>query len=71
MTPVRQTANVAGNAIDPGVVHLLVTGGQFEVTVESPERVMEEIEARATRVSSVLEGIFLEPHGNPDWGIND
>ena len=32
---------------------------------------MEDIEARATVVSSILAGILLEPHGRPDWGLND
>ena len=38
---------------------------------ENPEQVMEEIQLRATQVSSVLEGILLEPHGRPNWGINE
>jgi len=38
---------------------------------DDPERVMEEIQMRATQVSSVLEDILLESHGRPDWGINE
>jgi hypothetical protein len=38
---------------------------------ENPEQVMKEIELRATQVSSLLEDILLEPHGRPDWGLND
>ena len=39
--------------------------------VENPEHVIEEIQMRATVVSSILEGILSEPHDHPDWGLND
>ena len=72
MTPVQQTVNVTGGAGGAGsAVHLLITEQNVKLIVESPEQVMEEIELRATQVSSVLEGIFLEPHGQPRWGINE
>ena len=72
MTPVPQRVNVTGGAANPGsTVHLLMQDGDVKMMVESPEQVMEEIRLRATQVSSVLEGIFLEPHGQPRWGINE
>jgi hypothetical protein len=39
--------------------------------VENPAKIMEEIRVRAEQVSSVLEGILLEPHGQPRWGLNE
>lgn len=69
MTPVQQTANVTGGAVS--AVHLMITEGDVKMMAESPEQVMEEIRLRAEQVSSVLEGIFLEPHGQPRWGINE
>ena len=49
----------------------MLTGSDVELMAERPEQVMEDIEARATVVSSILAGILLEPHGRPDWGLND
>lgn len=71
MTLVRETVSVPGNGAGAEAVHLLLTAGDVELMAEDPERVMEEIEARATLVSSVLAGILLEPHGHSDWGLND
>ena len=53
------------------VVHLLVTQGDVKLKAEDPERVMEEMWVRATQVSSVLENILHEPHGEPRWGLNE
>lgn len=70
MTTTQQVRNAtAGTGV--GAIHLLITEGDVKMMVENPEQVMEEIEARATRVSSILEGILLEPHGVPRWGINE
>jgi hypothetical protein len=69
MSPVQQTVNVTSAAGSP--VHLLITQGDIKTMAESPEQAMEEIELRATQVSAVLEGIFLEPHGYPQWGLNE
>jgi hypothetical protein len=70
MTYVQQTRNASG-AITEGAVHLLLTEGDVKMMVENPEQVMEEIRVRAEQVSSVLEGILLEPHGQPRWGLNE
>jgi hypothetical protein len=71
MTLAQETVNVPGNLSGLGAVHLLLTGSDVELMAERPEQVMEDIEARATVVSSILAGILLEPHGRPDWGLND
>jgi hypothetical protein len=34
----------------------------------TPEKDMEEIHMRATKMSRVLEKILHEPHGMPGWG---
>jgi len=51
-------------------VPLLLMEGGVKL-VENPEHVIEEIQMRATVVSSILEGILSEPHDHPDWGLND
>jgi hypothetical protein len=72
MTPVQQRINASSGAGTPDdAVHLLLSAGDVKMTVDSPEQVMEEIQLRATQVGSVLEGIFQNPHGHLDWGIND
>jgi len=71
MTLVRQTPTFTGGAEGTKAVHLLLTDGDVRMMAEDPERVMAEIQVRATQVSSVLENILLESHGRPDWGIND
>lgn len=71
MTLARQTQSVTSTTDGMGVVHLLLTEGDVKRMAENPERVMKDIELRATKVSSVLEDILHEPHGRPDWGIND
>jgi len=70
MTLVRHTTTVTGGA-DGTAVHLLLPEGNVKMMAEDPERVMEEIQVRATQVSSVLEDILLESHGRPDWGLNE
>jgi hypothetical protein len=52
-------------------VHLLLTEGEVKLMAENPEQVMQEIEARATVVSSVLANILMEPQGHSDWGLNE
>ena len=71
MTLVRQTPTVTGGADSTAAVHLLLTEGNVKMMAEDPEQVMEEIQLRATQVSSVLEDILLESHGRPDWGLNE
>jgi hypothetical protein len=70
MNPVQHTT-VSNTGGTDSVVHLLVKGGSSNVMPEDPERVMEEMWLRATRVSSVLENILHEPHGEPRWGLNE
>ena len=70
MDPMQQSRTIATSA-DMGAIRLLLAQGELSVTVASPEQVIDEIEARATQVSSILEGILLEPHGHPRWGLNE
>ena len=69
MDPVQQMVSNTGGT--GSVAHLLIAEGDVKMMAEDPERVMEEIALRATQVGSVLEGIFLEPHGQPRWGLNE
>ena len=70
MTSTQQTQNVSGGT--GGLeVHLLLTQGEIKLAVDNPEQVMEEIRLRAEQVGSILQGILLEPHGQPRWGINE
>ncbi len=71
MIPVLQTSTVTGGADSLAAVHLLLPAGHVELRVEDPEQVMEEIQLRATQVSSVLEEILSDSHGRPDWGLNE
>jgi len=71
MTLVRHTTTVTGGADSTAAVHHLLKEGNVQIMADDPERVMEEIQMRATQVSSVLEDILLESHGRPDWGINE
>lgn len=71
MTLARETVNVPGNLAGANAVHLLLTEGDVKLMAENPERVMEDIETRATVMSSVLADILLEPHGRTDWGLNE
>ena len=62
--------NASQGANSSAVVPLLLMEGGVKM-VENPEQVMEEIQVRATLVSSVLKNILTEPHGRPDWGLNE
>ena len=66
-----RNTNVTAGVEGIGAVHLLLTSGDVKLMAENPEMVMREIELRATKVSSVLEEILREPHGRPDWGLNE
>ncbi len=61
MTLVRQMPEAA-RGVESAGVHLLLGQGEARTVTENPEQVMKAIEVRATLVSSVLEGILLEPH---------
>jgi hypothetical protein len=69
-----QVQHNPGGGIGPageGAVHLLLVEGEVSLIAADPASVMEEIEARATQVSSTLQKILTEPHGHSDWGINE
>jgi hypothetical protein len=69
VNPMQQTVSNTGDA--GSVVHLLVRVEDVKMVAEDPELVMEEMWTRATQVSSVLEDILHEPHGEPRWGLNE
>jgi len=71
MTPTNQVRNVTGSADGVGAVHLLLQQGEGQWMAEDPEQVLADLQRRAEEVSSLLEGILLEPHGIPRWGINE
>jgi len=52
-------------------VHLMLTEGEVRTMAENPDKAMEEIHLRATKMSQVLEKILQESHGIPRWGINE
>ena len=61
----------SGTASGVNAVHLLLTDTEVRMLADDPEQVIQEIEVRATKVSSVLQNILTEPHDRPDWGLND
>jgi hypothetical protein len=68
MTLAAQTLNTSGVG-SSGAIHLLLTEGEIKLMAENPDSVMEEIQVRATLVSSVLEKILQEPH-DEQWEVN-
>ncbi|HTB84384.1 MAG TPA: hypothetical protein VK742_12080 [Candidatus Sulfotelmatobacter sp.] len=60
-------ANVAGHPAVPA----LFTDEDIKLMAENPRQVIENIQVRATHISSVLMEILREPHGEPDWGLNE
>lgn len=58
-------------AIQDGAIHLLLTEGDVQTMTRDPEQAMRDIHQRATQMSVVLERILREPHGEPDWGLNE
>ena len=71
MTRLIETRNVTGSADSMAAVQLLRVEGKANTRVENPQQVMDEIQSRATKFSSVLEDILQEPHDRPDWGLNE
>jgi hypothetical protein len=51
--------------------HLLVAESGGLVTLESPEAIMEEVEFRATHVSSLMEEMFAETRKHDFWDLNE
>lgn len=71
MTLARNTVDVSARSSGVEAVHLMLTEGDVKLMAENPERVMQDIQERATVVGSVLAGILLEPQGRTDWGLNE
>ena len=71
MTHISNTVEIRSAPSGAEAVHLLLTEGEVKLMAENPEQVMQEIEARATVVSSVLANILMEPQGHSDWGLNE
>lgn len=69
MNPI--TNNLAGQPIVVRAVPLLLTQGEMSVLVKDPERARRDIHRRATEMSGLLNRILREPHGEPDWGLNE
>lgn len=69
MNPVRQT--VGGTPTPDTQAHLLITEGDIELMAANPEAAMEEIQMRATKISSVLADILKDTHTHPHWGLNE
>jgi len=63
--------NIPANAAGHPAVPALFTEEDIKLMAENPRQVIENIEVRATHISSVLMGILREPHGEPDWGLNE
>jgi hypothetical protein len=71
MTPVNQMVTVTGGLGSMAAVHLMLADRKLTTLSARPEQVIEEIRLRATQVSSILEDILREPHGEPRWGLNE
>jgi len=70
MTPILNKIDVTRP--DPGVhAHLLVTESGGLVALESPAAIMEEVEFRATHVSSLMEEMFKEAGKHDLWEIDE
>jgi hypothetical protein len=69
MNSMQHITNSTGTA--DGVVHLMLTVGDAGMQPSDPERLMEEVWARATQIGPVLESILQDPHGQPRWGLNE
>jgi len=51
-------------------VCLMITRGETNVAAD-PERLMEEMWVRATKIGPVLEKIIHEPHPEVCWELNE
>ena len=63
--------NIPADTAGHPVVPTLFTEVDIKLMAENPRQVIENIQARATQISSVLAEILREPHGEPDWGLNE
>lgn len=67
MNPILQP--IHGQSDAGQLVHVMLA--QESIDVESTKRAIGEIELRATKVGSVLEGILHEARGATHWGLNE
>ena len=63
--------NIPASAAGHQAVPALFTDEDIKLMAENPRQVIENIKTRATHMSSVLTEILREPHGEPDWGLNE
>jgi hypothetical protein len=63
--------NIPANAAGHPAVPALFTDEDIKLMAENPRQVIENIQVRATQMSTVLMEILREPHGEPDWGLNE
>jgi hypothetical protein len=72
MNTVQQMMNGKSSTDSKGcLAHLMITESHQIPVPEEWERVIREIQARATEVGPVLEGILHEPEGIQRWGLNE
>jgi hypothetical protein len=69
MNPVQQPVSGAIGSVSPA--HLMITDRDVKLLATDPERFMEEMQSRATKIGPVLEAILRESHGQPRWGLNE
>ena len=50
---------------------LIPEEGDRPSTESHAEWLAQDLQTRATKVGSVLEGILHEPHGDSRWGLNE
>ena len=67
MNPMQSLTQETGDVGQ--LVHVMLT--QESIETENTKRAMVEIELRATKVGSVLEGILHQTHGSTHWGLNE
>jgi hypothetical protein len=67
MNPILQP--IHGQSDAGQLIHAMLA--QESLEAENTKRVISEIELRATKVGSVLEGILHEAHGSTRWGLNE
>ena len=69
MNPIPHTALAAIH--NPTVIPLLLLDIKPQSQPHDSSWVLHDLEVRATKVGSVLEGILQAPHGEPRWGLNE
>jgi hypothetical protein len=69
MNVVQPVVNDGGSP--GGAVHLSIATPGLSLAAEESERVLEQINLRATQLSQVLEEILNQPHDVPHWEVDD